>query len=1030
MATGDGVLLETISKQVFADMNKLIEQLNKQIKLVDTLTKDFKQIKLPSQVTKAQKDTTTAIKQTNAAIKNHVALNSKLRKAIQANVDARTKQNKVLTRVRFETQQLNKANKEEAILTSKLSTEYQKQQVKLTQLKKAYADLALKKQLNGKLSKQEEAQLKRTKRALDQKDRALKRVDAQMGINNRHVGNYKRSLMGLGSSLLGAFGVVSGVMIFAQVLRSTIGIVVKFDKSMVDLSAVLGKSRKELKGLEDIIRGVAATSTKTAVEVADLASTLATLGKTEEEIKQLIEPVNNLSIALDATSAEAGELLIATLNAFGRGSNAAVEFADIIAKMRTSTALDFERIKDALGFLAPTANAAGISFEKTGAILGVLVNNGIRASRAGRLMSSTFLRLAKDGKDLEQGLNDIREAQEKGVTETELLSIAAQSFGVQSAALGIILANNKQSLIDLTRELENAGGSLEDLTNDKMEALIAQLQLLNSSWTDFILNIEKGDGIIGKATVSTAKHFTSVLDGLSIFSKETTTNTERLKLWAFAMTQMINGLFGAKGAYEDDIIALFKHNAAIRQATGDIGALTEAQSKLNDETEDWFSIINESGGGGGATNSYGEALGRLNDKLKNAKEKLDGMDVSNIKAIRTQQSLIESIKNEIKVLKGLGEALKGIKRDRVEQVVLIESEEEAIKKLNVRYQALLKTWKELGDTEIVGDTEGLSPVDTVSTSGDGKQKGLDSDQMDTLRDSILGVADALGISELTVDSFFDAFEDGVITAEELMTSFALLAVDAVNMINDAQRTRTMEHIDRLQTEKDIAIAFAGDSAAAKGEIEERFAEKRKKLLEKQAKNDKKAAIITGIINTAAGVVKALASSPPPANFILAALVGALGAAQVGIIASQPIPQFEKGTKDSPAGLALVNEKRNEVIVSPDGNVFRPKGRNQFVNLQEHSQVFKSEADFDRELGGLLGSNGINSYGVGAHAPVVNVIGNTLTSEDMERAFKNALKGRANNVTTIDKHGFSTYATAQLTKRNILNNRVTFKGKNV
>ena len=116
----DGVLIETISKQAFDDMNKLIAKLNEQIKLTNDLTGAFKQVKLPSQVTKAQKDTTKAVRETNAAIKNHVALNNKLKKAIQSNIDARTKQNKVLTRVRFETQQLNKVNKEEAILTSYL----------------------------------------------------------------------------------------------------------------------------------------------------------------------------------------------------------------------------------------------------------------------------------------------------------------------------------------------------------------------------------------------------------------------------------------------------------------------------------------------------------------------------------------------------------------------------------------------------------------------------------------------------------------------------------------------------------------------------------------------------------------------------------------------------------------------------------------------------------------------------------------------------------------------------------------------
>ena len=39
------------------------------------------------------------------------------------------------------------------------------------------------------------------------------------------------------------------------------------------------------------------------------------------------------------------------------------------------------------------------------------------------------------------------------------------------------------------------------------------------------------------------------------------------------------------------------------------------------------------------------------------------------------------------------------------------------------------------------------------------------------------------------------------------------------------------------------------------------------------------------------------------NFVLAAIVGVIGAAQVALIASQPIPQFYKGTQNAPDGIS-------------------------------------------------------------------------------------------------------------------------------
>ena len=243
-----------------------------------------------------------------------------------------------------------------------------------------------------------------------------------------------------------------------------------------------------------------------------------------------------------------------------------------------------------------------------------------------------------------------------------------------------------------------------------------------------------------------------------------------------------------------------------------------------------------------------------------------------------------------------------------------------------------------------------------------------------------------------------------------------------------------KQISQLDTELQIALQFAGDGAEARAEIEDRFAEKKKQLQIKAFKEEKKLTILRANLNAAAAIVKTFAELGWPAGIAGAAVVTALTAAEIAIIHSQSVPAFADGTMNSPEGTALVNDAKRsnykEVIVSPDGGVFRPQKRNQLVNLEKGSRVYKSEQDFDNELNSLLGSNNINGYGVTAGSPVINVQGNSLTAEDIERAMTKAMSKKPSNNVTIDKQGFSTYATTQLTKRNILNNRVSFKGKNV
>jgi len=95
-------------------------------------------------------------------------------------------------------------------------------------------------------------------------------------------------------------------------------------------------------------------------------------------------------------------------------------------------------------------------------------------------------------------------------------------------------------------------------------------------------------------------------------------------------------------------------------------------------------------------------------------------------------------------------------------------------------------------------------------------------------------------------------------------------------------------------------------------LDKEYADKRAELQKKQWVAQQAGAITTAIMNTAQGVTSALAVFPPWLGIALAATVGALGAAQVALIASQPMPEFAAGGMASP-GLALVGERGPELV---------------------------------------------------------------------------------------------------------------------
>ena len=101
------------------------------------------------------------------------------------------------------------------------------------------------------------------------------------------------------------------------------------------------------------------------------------------------------------------------------------------------------------------------------------------------------------------------------------------------------------------------------------------------------------------------------------------------------------------------------------------------------------------------------------------------------------------------------------------------------------------------------------------------------------------------------------------------------------------------------------------------EDELKLEDKKRELQKKAFIAQKAAAIATAVINTAISVTQAFATVPPPANLIVAALYGALGAAQVATIAAQPIPQFKDGgftPKDSDDSTLVGGVHANEYVI--------------------------------------------------------------------------------------------------------------------
>lgn len=409
-----------------------------------------------------------------------------------------------------QTREQNRLNKATVRETEKVFGAYTNLSTKLNRLRKEAKDLGVQFGTNSK-------QFKDAQERVLKLDRGIKKLDASLGQSQRSVGNYAKALSGL-KNIFGALGLVGGVQLLARAFRDTFTRIIEFDKSMRNLSGVLGKTRSDIKNIEKEIIRVAGSSIKTSREVANLGEVLATMGKRGQDLINLIEPANNLSIALQATSDEAAEFLIQTLNAFGASTTSADEYANTITAIRTSTSLDFQKMRDSFQYITPIARILNKDLAYTGALVGLLADNGLKAESAGRLLGTALQKLAKEGNTLDGALSKISEAQRLGVKEYDLLALASNLFGKQAAKIGIILANNTGVIEKNAQAIRDNNTALEDLTNEQLESLDAKLKILDSTWEKFILNVENGQGSIAnfiKGAIDSITGLISFLDEVS-----------------------------------------------------------------------------------------------------------------------------------------------------------------------------------------------------------------------------------------------------------------------------------------------------------------------------------------------------------------------------------------------------------------------------------------------------------------------------------------------------------------------------------
>jgi hypothetical protein len=278
-----------------------------------------------------------------------------------------------------------------------------------------------------------------------------------------------------------------------------------FELQMSKVKAVSGATAEEFQALEEDAKRLGASTIFSASQVAELQTEFAKLGFTAKEITQVTEATLALAQATDSDLARAAEVAGATLRGFGLEANETTRVADVMAKSFSTSALDMEKFADSMKYVAPIANAAGVSLEETTAMLAVLANSGISGSQAGTSLRRILSELGS----------------ESGTTAEKIAKLAARGISMENAmddvgrsaqSAVLVLEKNVAMLPKLTTEFENSAGAASFMAKIMDETTSGAMKGLASAFEGLMISVGK---IIVVAFVPFVKMLTSVLQTLN-----------------------------------------------------------------------------------------------------------------------------------------------------------------------------------------------------------------------------------------------------------------------------------------------------------------------------------------------------------------------------------------------------------------------------------------------------------------------------------------------------------------------------------
>lgn len=361
-------------------------------------------------------------------------------------------------------------------------------------------------------------------------------------------------------------------------------------------------STTEFAELTDKAKQLGSTTRYSASEVAAAMNFLAMAGMDAGQILAAIEPTLNLATAGELDLAAAADIASDATSALGYDASETARVIDVMAVTVTSANTTIEMMGETFKYAAPLAKAMGQDVEDTAAAIGVLGNNGIKASVAGTDLAGIYKilieksgALASMGVPLEgadgkiRDLRDLMADYQAAIADkrpAEQLGLTQEMFGRHTKSV-LVLASQIPVYDKLKAANENAAGAAQemaDVVGDNLEGDFLALKSAAES-----VAIALGETMTG-ANRSLIQSLTETTAGLQKWIKDNPGHVKSIMTLVAALSALaaiavvVGSTLGTIGAIAVGLPAAFAGIAAVSSTvaglSGALGAATVAGGVL------------------------------------------------------------------------------------------------------------------------------------------------------------------------------------------------------------------------------------------------------------------------------------------------------------------------------------------------------------------------------------------------------------------------------------------------------------------